>query len=121
MMAARSKGYGAIISVVIVFLFSLILAYAGYWYMIIVPSAVAGLFVSKLGRIAAYSLLSPVGVLVAMSPHLAYGIKQASLFSAVAGIPGGPAFPLIILIAMSYLFAMLPMAAVSSFFPEKTQ
>ncbi len=120
MMVPRSKGYGAIISVVIVFLFSLILAYIGYWYLIIVPSAVAGLFVSKLGRIAAYSLLSPIGVFVAMSPHLSYGVEQASLFSAIAGIPGGPAFPLIILIAISYLLAMLPMAAVSSFLPENT-
>lgn len=121
MIISRSQRTGTVISIIIVFLFSLLLAYIGYWYLIILPSAITGLLAIRLRRIAISAIASPAGVVVAMSPHISYGVAQSSLFSTIAGIPEGPALPLIILLVMSYLFALLPMAAASSFVSEKTQ
>jgi len=117
----RRPRLGILASVIIIFFFSLFLSYIGCWYFIAIPSAFAGLLTFRIRSVALSSLASPVGVIVAMSPDISYRISQASLFSSVAGIPGGPALPLVLLVVMSYLFAMLPMAIVSSFGGKQIQ
>ncbi|WP_153280208.1 hypothetical protein [Thermoplasma sp. Kam2015] len=121
MMAQKYHSTGLIISAIIVFFFSAILSYIGYWYLIIIPAVLAGLFVFRMRSIALSAIASPVGVFAAMSSDFSYRISQSALFSSIAGIPGGPALPIMILIVLSYLFALIPMAIASSFVPEKIQ
>lgn len=120
-MAKRYQRTGLIISAIIVFFFSAMLSYIGYWYLIILPAALAGLFVFRMRSIALSSIASPAGVLAAMSSDFSYRISQSALFSSIAGIPGGPAFPVMLLIVLSYLFALIPMVIASSFASEKVQ
>ena len=96
---------------------ALVLAGYVYWVLVIIPAVIFGLFLkARLRDSTTTGVFTLLGVLLSLIiTYYTGGFRQVSLFASIAGIPGGVAVPLILILLFSFLLGMLGSMLGSSF------
>jgi len=99
----RLNLYIALLSMIIL---SFILSLIGYWYLSIAAAAILGYFSfpDKKWQELLFGVCMFLGIFIEKdSINFTYRLKEAEVFSGVAGIPGGFVLPLLLLLIFSLL------------------
>jgi len=98
--------YRSLIGILILLVAAIPLSLFTYWYLEAVLSALVGMVAFRRRKDALLASGAAVlGLIISiLAVNAPYRLKEASLFSAIAGIPGGYAFPLLLTII---IFALI--------------
>jgi hypothetical protein len=94
-----------------------LLSYAGFWYLVFLPSAVLGLLLkSRWMNVVYFGVTSAIAVIVPIFlTDVSTRLDTGSILAAVIGIPGGAAGPLLITFLIAFLTSGLAAVATSSY------
>ncbi len=100
-----AKIYYLYAGIAVQLVFSFILSIAGFWYLSFIPAVIAGFLVKKPVIAFLYSgFSSAIGVFISIIYYEpSYRFARAALFSGIAGIGGGIAFPLLTTIIVMFV------------------
>lgn len=111
------------ISLLLMMVISFVISLAGYWYLSIAFAAILGYlsFPEKKWQDFLFGVCMFVGIFIYLAAFdLTYRLREADVFSGVAGIPGGFALPLILLFVFSLLFGFFGTMLGSSVHDERS-
>jgi hypothetical protein len=94
-----------------------LLSYAGFWYLVFLPSAILGfLLKSRWMNVAYFGATSAIATIVPIFlADVSNRLETGSILAAVIGIPGGAAGPLLITFLIAFFTSGLAAVAASSY------
>ncbi|MEM0121496.1 MAG: hypothetical protein QW514_09330 [Thermoprotei archaeon] len=85
-----------------------LLAYVGYWYLLVVVAVAFGAYARDKVHLSLLGVASAIGVAIIVGAQsTGGGIGQAALLSHIIGVPGGPGLPLTLTLVYSFALGAL--------------
>ena len=96
---------------------SFVLSFAGFWYLVFIPSGILGfLQISRWVNIAYFGGSSAIAtILPIFLSDVSNRLDSGSILGAVIGLPGGAAAPLLVTFLIAFLTSGLAAVATSSY------